>query len=483
MRKFQLFALITLLIFTSSCKKYLTVEPATETTADKLFASKQGYTDALVGIYIGMRKNYSPATFMTSSGTDYMAQLWYAAPATSTIDLNYQLVHHNYSSTAVDGVLSTMFLNQYNTILNANTLLNALSTQNILDTKVAKCTEGEALAVRAFAHFDLIRLFGPMPNNPGSKSYLAYVTTISNNNYAYESYASYMSKLSADLDKAEKLLLAYDPIVKYSNATLNRTYSAIAEYPDYFWYYRQNRMNYYAVLGLQARIKLWMGDKVNAARYAKMVITAVDQYGTKQFSLGVRSNLSTRNYVFFTEHLFGLNIEEFLDGNTSSGSQASQIIQQPKIITDLYQNETSDLRYSLFYSNVTSAFTGNASATRKYADMAKATSAVPNTNVFSIPLIRLSEMYLIMIECSPLAEANTYYTTYRTAREVTATPLTDVNLQSTLMREYIKEFYAEGQVFFAYKRYGITNMLWSDHTTGEAQYVLPLPTGEAGGAQ
>ncbi|PTT00072.1 hypothetical protein DBR11_10905 [Pedobacter sp. HMWF019] len=483
MKKFQLLGLIALLIFTGSCKKYLTVEPATETTADKLFASKQGYTDALVGIYIGMRKNYSPATFLTSSGTDYMAQLWYTQPSTGTVDLNYQLAHHNYTSTSVDGALNTMFLNQYNTILNTNTLLNALSTQNILETRVAKCTEGEALAIRAFTHFDLIRLFGPIPTNPGSKTYLAYVTTVDNKAYPYESYSSYMTKLSADLDKAEQLLQTYDPIVKYSNSTLNRTYSAIAEYPDYFWYYRQNRMNYYAVLGLQARVKLWMGDKVNAAKYAKMVINAVDQYGTKQFSLGIRSNLSAKNYVFFTEHLFGLNVEEFLDGNTSSGSQASQIIQQAKLITDLYQNETSDLRYSLFYSNTTSAFTGNASATKKYADMAKSTSTSPNTNVFSIPLIRLSEMYLIMIECSSLVEANTYYTTYRTAREVTATPLTDVNLQSTLMREYIKEFYAEGQTFFAYKRLGITNMLWSYHTTGEAQYVLPLPTGETGGAQ
>jgi hypothetical protein len=483
MKKFQLLGLIALLILTSSCEKYLTIEPATETTAEKLFDSKQGYTDALAGIYIGMRKNYSPATFLTSSGTDYMAQLWYAPPATSTNALNYQLVHHNYLSTDVDNALNTMFLNQYNTILNTNTLLNALSTQKILETRLAKCTEGEALAIRAFTHFDLIRLFGPMPANPGARTYLAYVTTVDKNAYPYESYNSYMTKLNADLDKAEQLLLSYDPISKYSPASLNKTYAAVAEYPDMYWYWRQNRMNYYAVLGLQARVKLWTGDKLNAAKYAKMVIDAVDQYGAKKFSLGVRSNLSTKNYVFFTEHLFGLNIEEFLDANTSGSSQATQIIQQPKIITDLYQNETSDLRYSLFYSNTTSAFTGNAAATKKYADMAKSTSTSPNTNVFSIPLIRLSEMYLIMIECSSLGDANTYYTTYRKAREVSAITLTDVNIQSTLIREYIKEFYAEGQVFFTYKRLGITNMMWSDHTTAEAQYVLPLPSRETSGGQ
>lgn len=483
MKKFQLFGLIALLIFTSSCKKYLTVEPATETTAQKLFASTQGYTDALVGIYIGMRKNYSPASFLVSNGTDYMAQLWYSQSSTGTVTLNYDLSHHNYKSTTVDAALNTVFLNQYNTILNTNTLLNALSTQNILETRIANCTLGEALAIRAFTHFDLIRLFGPMPANPGSKTYLAYVTTVDNKNYPYESYSSYMTKLNADLDKAEQLLKAYDPIVKYSASSLNRGYASAAEYTEMYWYYRQNRMNYYAVLGLQARVKLWMGDKTNAARYAKMVINAVDQYGTKQFTFGVRSNLSVRNTVFFTEHLFGMNIENYDNGILSVGTQAAQIIQQAKLITDLYQNETSDLRYSLFYSNTSVSFTGNAAATKKYADMLVPTASVPNANVFSIPLIRLSEMYLIAIECSPLAEANTYYTTYRTAREVTATPLTDVNLQSKLISEYIKEFYAEGQAFFAYKRLGVTSMLWSDHTTAEAQYVLPLPSGEIGGAQ
>lgn len=483
MKKFQLFSLLAILIITSSCQKYLTIEPATETTAEKLFSSTQGYTDALVGIYLGMRKNYSPATFLTSSGTDYMAQLWYTPPPTSTTALNYQLAHHNYVSTDVDGALNTMFLNQYNTILNTNTLLNALSTQNLLETRLAKCTEGEALAIRAFTHFDLIRLFGPMPANPGSKTYLAYVTSVNKNAYAYETYLSYMTKLNADLDKAEQLLLTYDPITKYLPTALNKTWAAISEYPDMYWYWRQNRLNYYGVLGLQARVKLWMGDKVNAAKYAKMVIDAVDKNGIKKFTLGTRSNLSARNNVFFTEHLFGLNIEEFIDANTSSGSQASQVIQQSKIINDLYQNETADLRYSLFYSNTTSYFTGNASATKKYADMSKSTATSPNSNVFSVPLIRLSEMYLIMIECSSLADANTYYGTLRKAREVNATTLTDVNIQSILLREYIKEFYAEGQAFFAYKRLGVTDMMWSDHTTGEAEYVLPLPSRETGSGE
>jgi hypothetical protein len=483
MKNFQLFALALLLLCTSSCKKFLTVEPAAETTAEKLFESKQGFTDALIGVYIGMRKNYGPSGFLMSTGTDYMAQLWYNAQTNDQANLNYQLAHHNYTATQTDAALNTMFINQYNTILNTNLILNALSGQSILETRVAKDIEGQALAIRAFTHFDLIRLFGPMPSKIGTKAYLPYVTTVSKDAYAYETYSSYMTKLSADLDKAEQIMLAYDPIVKNAPSAFNRGFSSVVGYSESFWYYRQNRLNYYAILGLQARVKLWMGDKVNAARYAKMVIDAVDQNGVKKFSFGTRANLSVKNTVFFTEHLFGLNIEDFNNATLSSGTSATQVIQQPKIINDLYGGETSDLRYSLFYSITSSLFTGNASSTRKYADMLAPTSTVPNTNVFSIPMIRLSEMYLIMIECSSLAEANTYYTTYRTAREVTATALNDANRESVLIKEYVKDFYAEGQAFYAYKRFGIQNMLWSDHNTGEGEYVLPLPSKETAPGQ
>jgi len=464
-------------MISSSCKKFLTIEPGTETTASQLFASKQGYTDALVGIYMNMRKNYSPATFLTSGGTDFMAQLWYA-PATTSYNLTYKLNQNNYATTEVDDTTNPLFLNQYNIILNANTLLNALSTQHILEERLAGCTEGEALAIRAFAHFDLIRLFGPMPANPGSKAYLPYVTIVDRNTLPYDTYSSYMAKLSEDLNKAEQLLMKYDPIYKYGPSSLNTDYAAYTEYPDLFWYYRQNRMNYYAVLGLQARVKLWMGDKANAAKYAKMVIDAVDPNGAKKFTFGTERNLSSKNYVFFTEHLFGLNIENFDDSRISSGSNAQQFIQQPKLLSDVYQGERSDLRYKQLNIKKSPFIPDSIATTKKYADMLQSTSSVPNYNVFSVPLIRLSEMYLIMIECSPIDLANTYYATYRAAKGVPAPILTASTLQPTLIREYIKEFYAEGQVFFMYKRLGVTNMLWSDHVTGEAQYVLPLPSKE-----
>lgn len=472
MKKLTLYSLILLLLPFGSCKKWLTIEPKTETTQDKLFASSQGYTDALTGIYLSMRTNYSPASFMVSSGIEFMSNLWYAVP--DDFSVSYPLAQHNYTNSSAESALGATFLAQYNTLANVNALLTSLSTENVLESRVKKLVEGEALALRAFISFDLIRLWGPMPQNPGARLYLPYVKEKSKNAYPYDNYQSYMAKLSADLDKAEMLLQQVDPILRYSTSALNTTYASIPEYTDLFWYMRQNKMNYYAVLGLQARMKLWMGDKANAMRYAKMVIDA-NASGMKQFTFGKASDLNSNNNAFFTEHLFGLNIEDYNDNLNSSGRFASLATPVNRITNDLYAGDLSDIRFSQFYNIYSSTFGMQVATSKKFSGMAKSAF---NNSPFSVPLIRLSEMYLIVMECAPLDEANTFYQTFRTAKNASYTPMTDATRANVLLTEYIKEFYGEGQAFFTYKRLGTINMFWADHTTGESQYVPPLPLGE-----
>ena len=44
--------------------------------------------------------------------------------------------------------------------------------------------------------------------------------------------------------------------------------------------------------------------------------------------------------------------------------------------------------------------------------------------------------------------------------------------------EIRREFYAEGHMFYTYKRLGINRMLWGATEVGEEQYILPLPDSE-----
>ena len=132
-----------------------------------------------------------------------------------------------------------------------------------------------------------------------------------------------------------------------------------------------------------------------------------------------------------------------------------------------------DIRLSLFFPDDGSGFR----STNKYDNWASFDTEVQNPLRY-VPLIRLSEMYLIIAECAPLDEANAAYSEYLISRGVAAEELTDANREEILTAEYLREFYAEGQMFFVYKRLGTVTMRWASKQCGADVYVLPLPTGE-----
>lgn len=51
-------------------------------------------------------------------------------------------------------------------------------------------------------------------------------------------------------------------------------------------------------------------------------------------------------------------------------------------------------------------------------------------------------------------------------------------LQNLLVMEYNREFYGEGQAFYAYKRLGIETIIDSNEPGSAATYVVPLPKAE-----
>jgi hypothetical protein len=52
-------------------------------------------------------------------------------------------------------------------------------------------------------------------------------------------------------------------------------------------------------------------------------------------------------------------------------------------------------------------------------------------------------------------------------------------LMAELLNEYRREFWAEGQMFYAYKRLNTKTMLWkTDREVTERDYIVPLPLSE-----
>ena len=451
MKKIKSLLFMSCVIFSLfGCTDWLTIQPETQVTKEDMFKTQAGFYDALTGSYILMRDNYSPSGQMVLGGVEYMANLW---ETTEGLGVAYYYASHDYRVERVERELGNMFLKQYEIIANLNILIKYIDNQQrVLTDKEEKLYKGEALGLRAFIHFDLIRLWGPMPTQVDeSYKYLPYETTVQLENYPYSNYREYMNKLCADLDSAELLLKQVDPILSAGKSSG----------------YRPNRMNYYAVLGLQARVHLWLGEKDEALRYARMVKDATSVDGKKLFSLGSQADLNRNDRVFYaSEQLFGVAIEEFDDSRIPDGFK-----QLTTEVDALYT--IKDIRLSLWFAN-----NGGYRSPNKYDNMASSDSQQTKAPSLSVPMIRLAEMYLIIAECADLSEANGMYKEFLASRGLVTTELTESNRKEVIQLEYLKEFYAEGQMFYVYNRLGTVTIHWGTKECGEDVYVLPLPLRE-----
>ena len=93
-------------------------------------------------------------------------------------------------------------------------------------------------------------------------------------------------------------------------------------------------------------------------------------------------------------------------------------------------------------------------------------------------MIRITEMYYIAAECSDDMEL---LKTVRRERNMTADMLGD--LRTELTKEYRKEFWAEGQLFFYYKRINASSIPNGNAPSGNvslnsSKYMIPLPKSE-----
>ena len=102
-----------------------------------------------------------------------------------------------------------------------------------------------------------------------------------------------------------------------------------------------------------------------------------------------------------------------------------------------------------------------------------------------MPLIRLSELYLIAAECeTDSQQALDYLNTLRNKRNCPdLQPKTPDELMDGITSEFRKETIGEGQMFFFYKRHAMQNIPNGSSMTGTMNmqpksYVVPIPDSE-----
>ena len=95
-------------------------------------------------------------------------------------------------------------------------------------------------------------------------------------------------------------------------------------------------------------------------------------------------------------------------------------------------------------------------------------------------MIRLSEMYYILAECATTPEnAADFLNKVREVRGVDQVVCTENNVLEEIEKEYRKDFYGEGQLFYFYKRHGYTTFLHCPiENMTESNYMFTWPDNE-----
>lgn len=476
--KFIIILLLGILII-SSCKKgWLDVISTAEISADDQFSSESGFKDALMGVYIGMTDRQLYGSQLTWGALDLISHQY--EPYISSLAGYYSFQNHDYRSVQATSQVDAIWNRTYTVIADVNNALAYIDkNKSVLNPISYSIIKGELLGLRAYLHFDLMRVYGygniAARTDLAGKLAIPYVREFGKTVTPQLSYTETFALLLNDINAANQLLKE-DPI--FNNPKKPTTYYTEVN-RDGFFNDREKRMNYYALSALKARVLLWMGGTQNLAN-AAIAAEEVIQYSSKTLAA---STSAASDPLLYPEHLFNLNVmgledivDRYLNGSTATNYDALLIL--PQNAQALYETSNPniglvDIRYNTLLVNDTRGM---------FSIKLRQFNKLAHRN--TIPLIKLPEMYYIAAEnyvSTNLPKAIDYLNTVRTARGIIQNipaNSTDVQVKSELTKEYRKEYISEGQLFYYYKRLGFTTIPNYAVAATDKIYVLPYPQAE-----
>ena len=487
--KFIYGSLLFAMLGMGGCSDWLDVQPKTSVPEEDLFAEEFGFQDALTGFYLKMGNPELYGKEMTYNYMDMLAGRYEYAPEV----YNWKDVY-NYEGT-YKSIKNQFFSGAYNIIANINNFLHYMEVNRevIVTPKYYEIMKGEALGLRAFLHFDLLRIFGPVYAVEPEGKAIPYRTVFNNEATPVLSATEVVDACLRDLHAADTLLAKVDTDIFIHDVDA-----------DPFLELRQFRMNRWAVKAMLARVYCYKGDEASKAKayaYANEVV--------ESGLFPLTEKLTTENRVLFSEHVFGLHIYEmekvvdpdFIIPTSEMGLGVKQDLFEQ--FYDLKAGGSTDFRTkSEAFRSMTLSNGVTKRVLSKYDQSGYDSDMLPKeTGKYSgadvMPLIRIPEMYYIMAECDPSPGTSAeLLDIVRFKRGIASDDATDGDVGydaldvregydkehtrriNELMREYLKEYYGEGQLFYFYKRHNYKTFKNCSLSDVRLKYQLPLPENE-----
>ncbi|MFN4894087.1 MAG: RagB/SusD family nutrient uptake outer membrane protein [Bacteroidota bacterium] len=447
--KSTLTRLVAFAFLLGSCSRGEVVDLSPEFTYDAITnpSSMDQVEQVLLGAYAGFRSNDYYRTINASGPWSVLPDMMAEDLAETAENLPQDRVMTDWNYFPTTDRVQFIFSTPYQIIARANIVLRDIGKfTTTLNQKQANRLRGQALAIRAHCHFDLMRYFGPsFDRNSTSDFALPYVTEFNFSSSAKPARLTnkdFYDKVLADLNAAATLLVNVDRPVNGSGLT-------------------RPFMDLTVVRAIQARVNLYASqwpDAISATTAAINAIPLVTLSNSSQFS-GMYNESALGEIIWNVQFDAGQGGPGgslyFPQGNRNSFRPADPIA---NVAGNAGLIRSSDIRYGAFFAVLPNSGGVSRVTVKKYNGKGSQTDLVCN-----FPVYRTGEMYLIRAEAyarsgqDGLAMADLNFIRRNRINGYTDESLTGAALLTAIADERRRELFAEGHRFFDLKRRGAAN--------------------------
>ena len=417
-------------ILITSCAKKIEIEPQFFLDGSSPLSTLEQAENVLTGAYNGfIQQGYydatGPAGGVGGAFSEYVDMMGDNLVESRESLGNFRgIAEWTYVSNTDDMV--TTWQSAYSIVSAANIILRDIDAIAAENPKKANRLKGQALALRAHVHFDLLRYFATTFDRNSTELGVPYmkvfdVTAKPARNTVKEVY----DNIFIDLTAAAAALSDIDQPVNTS---------------------ARSKIDVLAVRAMQARVNLYAGQWQDAVNAATTVINARPLASRSEFPL-IWTDKTTAEVLWavsFETLGDGVPYDNvyFVRGNRQEFKPAQQFV--------ALFDQTNDIRYSTYFANFGGRLVINKHVGK---DQGSNRNGVVNWKAY-----RVAEMYLIRAEANfklnKEAEARADLNALRSARINGFTPGTESGtaLLNAILLERRKELAYEGDRFFDLKR-------------------------------
>ncbi|MFD3001769.1 RagB/SusD family nutrient uptake outer membrane protein [Pontibacter toksunensis] len=448
----------------SSCESVIDIEPEYAKEGAEIFNNLDEYEYALTGAYAQFRQiGYFGSGGQTTGTWSTLPDVMSDNLVQTGEDLGNWASQANWNYTSDESDIAIAWIAAYQVITQANLVLDGIDRFADENPERVNRIKGQALAIRAVAHFDLLRYWGEAFDRNSALLGVPYKTTVDKDDMpARLTVKETYDNILKDLNDAEALLGDVDsePNTESSRSFIDLT----------------------TTRAILARVNLYAEEYAEAARYATLVIDEIPLASRAEFP-AIWEDESVAEVIWAVSFNAG-------EGTPSGGvhnAPSNRNRFRPSLPLMETYAEQADVRYDSYFGTRSRADVERP-IVAKFVGRGTATDNLVNWKVF-----RTGEMYLIRAEAramlgdivGALADLNALRAA-RIAGYVPVVIATQQALLDAIALERRKELFSEGHRWFDLKR--TTRMIEREDCGTNAinctlepdarEWAWPIPQGE-----